>query len=435
MTLPEQFSALRAEKKGETWQWQLKPVATTPLQEGEVWLRVFLSAINYKDRLALRPGSKVLRTSPITPGIDCLGEVVASRHLRWQVGDKLFVTGFGYGEKQDGGFAEYLKAHGDHCLALPSELSPQQALTLGTAGLTAAAAIAALEEKQLLNQSSSPHPDAIAISGANGAVGGIATSILHHLGQPVTALLRNKTQEDQVKKLGAKSIFALEALPKDDTPLRSALWRGAIDTLGGNVLAWLLSTVGYRGVVCSIGNAASAQLQSSVYPFILRGISLVGIDSVLLPLEKRLQLWQKLASEWRPLSYLQNRLPRIIPLNDLEQYLKEAIAQSSLNQPVLVEMFAHASETITEAELHTLNISKKGSNHLIIAGHLTALTSSLFEDTLHTTSVIAHKTFTLDINNLTVDDEIRDVARRAIINLENRCSMVKLLDDQRILYK
>ncbi len=431
MTLPEQFSALRAEKKGETWQWQLKSVATVPLQEGEVWLRVFLSTIHYKDRLALRPGSKVLRASPITPGIDCLGEVVASRHLRWQVGDKLLVTGFGYGEKQDGGFAEYMKAHGDHCLPLPSELSPQQALTLGTAGLTAAAAIAALEEKQLLNH----HPDAIAVSGANGAVGSIAISILHHLGQPVTALLRNKSQEAAVKQLGANNIFSLEALPKEDAPLRSALWKGAIDTLGGNVLVWLLSTVGYRGVVCSIGNAASAQLSSSVYPFILRGISLVGIDSVNLPLDKRLQLWQKLASEWRPLSYLQNRLPRIIPLTSLENYLKEVIGQTSLNQPVLVEMFAHASETITEAELHTLNISKKGSNHLIIAGHLTALTSSLFEGALNTTSVIVHKPFTLDINNLIIDDEVKDTARRAIINLENRCSTVKLLDDQRILYK
>jgi putative YhdH/YhfP family quinone oxidoreductase len=430
MTLPKHFSALRAEKQGESWQWQLTPVTTTPLAEGEVWLRVFLSTINYKDRLALRPGSKILRTSPITPGIDCLGEVVASRHLRWQEGDKLLLTGFGYGEKQDGGFAEYVKAHGDHCLPLPPGLSLQQAMTLGTAGLTAAAAIANLDDKQLLNSNT----EAIAISGASGTVGGIATSILYHLGQPVTALLRHAAQEEAVKKLGAKDIFNLQALPKDEALLRSVLWKGAIDTLGGNVLSWLLTTVGQDGVVCAVGNAASAELQSSVYPFILRGISLVGIDSVNLSLEKRLRLWQKLTAEWRPLSYLQTRLPVIISLSDLANHFDNS-DHLIQKQPVLIEMFANASQTVTETELHTITFSKKCSNHLSISGHLTGLNSPLFESALNTTVVIAQKPFTLDINKLSIDDNARDVVRRAIISLENRCSTVKLLDDRRVLYK
>ena len=285
MTIPQNFSAL-VSRDGNVG---VEQADSSLLAAGEVSVKVGYSCINYKDALAVTGKGKILRASPLIPGIDYAGVVVESDSEKFAVGDNVALTGWGVGEKHSGGFAEYARARADWLVRLPSTMNDKQAMCCGTAGLTAALCVTALTDSGHL-----PAGGDVVVSGASGGVGSIAVILLSRLGYKVSAVSR-EAATDYLKTLGASNILSREEMAADARPLEAARWDGAVDCVGGGVLARLLAETKYGGVVAACGLAGGHQLTTTVMPFILRGVRLDGIDSVMIPLSLRQRAWNLLA--------------------------------------------------------------------------------------------------------------------------------------------
>ena len=271
---------------------QMDVEALTP---GDVVIRVRYSSINYKDALAATGAGRILRKYPLNGGIDLSGEVVASTDARYEPGQQVLVTGCSLSETVDGGYAEVARIAGDSVIALPQGIDLLQAMALGTAGFTAALAIHRME-----HNGQTPAKGPIVVTGATGGVGSIAVDLLAGRGYEVIAVSGKPEADDYLKSLGAKRILRRQEIDTGKRPMEAVQFAGAIDNVGGELLTWLTRTVDFWGNIASIGLAASPKLETTVLPFILRGINLLGINSSATPRNVRLEVWKRIASDLRP---------------------------------------------------------------------------------------------------------------------------------------
>lgn len=289
------FKALVVKEENEAVTFGVEDVVEDTLSEGEVLIKVAYSSLNYKDMLAVQKNGGVIRHYPMIPGIDLSGTVVRSEHEAYEEGQEVIVTGFELGMTHTGGFAEYARVPADWIVHLPKGLTLKDAMVFGTAGVTAALSIAALEKNGLRPD----HHADILVTGATGGVGSLALQMLAKSGYTnITALVRKSYQEEVAKQLGATTIIYPEDLGELKRPLNKQKYDYVLDTVGGDVASTIIPQLSYRGSMSMCGNAAGIKLSSTVLPFILRGVNLLGIDSVNVPMQERLELWDKLASEW-----------------------------------------------------------------------------------------------------------------------------------------
>ena len=262
---------------------------------GEVVVHVSCSGINYKDALAATGTGRILRKYPLVGGIDFAGEVVSSTDSRYAPGQKVLVTGCGLSETHDGGYAEFARVKGDWVIPLPPGLGELDSMKLGTAGFTAALAIHRMEAN-----GQRPANGPVVVTGAAGGVGSLAINMLAGRGYEVVAVSGKKEAEGYLRDIGAARVLLRQDIDLGSKPMEKALWAGAVDNLGGPLLTWLTRTVDQWGNIASIGLAAGHELTTTVMPFILRGVNLLGINSVLTPRDVRLEVWQRIATDLRP---------------------------------------------------------------------------------------------------------------------------------------
>jgi putative YhdH/YhfP family quinone oxidoreductase len=266
------------------------------LPSGDVLINVKYSSLNYKDALSATGNKGVTRKYPHTPGIDAAGIVASSSSNNFKVGDEVLVTGYDLGMNASGGFAEYIRVPADWVVKLPKGLTLKESMIYGTAGITAALSLYKLEQC-----SEEKIEGEVLVTGATGGVGSLAVALLSKNGYDVVASTGKKDKADFLKKLGAKEIInRLDVDDKSGKPLLNRRWKAAVDTVGGNILATVLRQMDYRCSVASCGNTYSPELHTTVFPFILRGVNLLGINSAETPMNLRLKIWHKLANEWKP---------------------------------------------------------------------------------------------------------------------------------------
>ncbi|HEA3091280.1 TPA: oxidoreductase [Aeromonas salmonicida] len=317
------FKALLLENQDGKTAATLTRLAESQLPAGEVRVAVSYSSLNYKDGLAITGKGKIVRQWPLVPGIDFAGTVLESADSRYQVGDKVVLTGWGVGEGHWGGMAEQARVKADWLVPLPAGLDERQAMCIGTAGLTAMLCVLALEEAGI-----TPDSGEILVTGAAGGVGSTAVALLAALGYQVAALTgRPEEQGEMLMALGASRIVPRGELLEPAKPLEKQLWAGAVDTVGSQVLAKLLAQMNYGGAVAACGLAGGFELPTSVMPFILRNVRLQGVDSVMCPLARRQLAWQRLA--------------RDLPARVFEQAVTE----------IALEQVVAAAEAITQGRI------------------------------------------------------------------------------------
>lgn len=298
---------------------RLREIDEEQLPPGEVTIRVAYSGMNYKDRLAARADGRIVASYPFVPGIDLSGTVERSSDSRFRPKDEVLVTGYGLGVSHFGGYSEIARVPGDWVVPLPVGLDLREAMAIGTAGFTAALSIARLQECGL-----QPGNGPVAVSAATGGVGSLAVALLSGLGYEVVAGTGQAEHASMLLELGASVVVSREELAGDaDKPMQRERWAAAVDSVGGRTLAGLLSAVRYGGAVAASGLAESAQLPATVFPFILRGVRLLGIDSVYTPYAERLRIWQLLADEWRPRCGYPALIAEEIDLNRLGEALQK----------------------------------------------------------------------------------------------------------------
>ncbi|QQO13377.1 oxidoreductase [Bradyrhizobium diazoefficiens] len=286
------FKAIRIDKADKGTTAQLTQFDEAELMEGDVTVRVEWSTLNYKDGLALTGKAPVVRRFPMIAGIDFAGTVEQSSHPQWKAGDKVVCTGWGMGETHLGAYAEKARVKGDWLVALPQGLSARDAMAIGTAGFTAMLSVLALEKHGI-----SPKSGPVVVTGAAGGVGSVATAVLSKLGYHVIASTGRASEADYLQEIGATEVIDRNELSGAAKPLAKERWAGGVDSVGSTTLANLLSMTKYGGAIAACGLAAGMDLPSSVAPFILRGVCLLGIDSVMCPLPPRKVAWQRLASD------------------------------------------------------------------------------------------------------------------------------------------
>lgn len=291
------FKALRVHQVEKTFQARFEQIQLADLTPGEVVIRVAWSCLNYKDALAVTGKGRIMRAMPRVAGIDLSGIVESSEDSRYKPGDRVLVTGCNHGELLDGGLAEYARVPAESVVALPAGLSLSEAMALGTAGFTAGMAL-----RRMLENHQAPEHGPIAITGPTGGVGSVAISLFKQAGFTVAAITGKTTAQAQayLKMLGADEIVDRNTLEVGSKPMETARWGGAVDNLGGDTLAYLTRTVKPWGNIGSVGLAQDFKLNTTVMPFILRGVSLLGIHSVEVPRAWREEIWHKLAGEWKP---------------------------------------------------------------------------------------------------------------------------------------
>lgn len=290
MTTATTFRALMLHQTPEkTTQARLEDVPYSDLPEGDVQVRVRYSSLNYKDGLAVTGLGKVVRRFPMVGGIDFVGEVTHSSHADYHVGQTVVLTGWGVGEQHWGGFAQVARVSGDWLVPLPADMSPQQAMSFGTAGFTAMMAIMALEAHGV-----HPQRGDVLVTGAGGGVGSLAVMCLAALGYRVVASSGREALYDTLMQLGAAEVIGRLSAP--ERPMSTPRWAGVVDAVGGDTLANALSATQYGGSVAAFGLTGGSTLNTTVFPFILRGVNLLGIDSVMCPATQRAQVWARLAA-------------------------------------------------------------------------------------------------------------------------------------------
>jgi NADPH2:quinone reductase len=291
----KKFRAFRIDQKDKNIVAGFAEISLDVLSPGDVVIKVSHSTINYKDALAATGKGKILRTYPLVGGIDLAGTVVSSGDDRFSEGDAVLVNGCGLSETRDGGYAEYARVAAESVIAIPSGMSPAQAMQIGTAGYTAALAIHRMEQNGQL-----PENGPVVVTGATGGVGSVAIDMLSARGYEVVALTGKSEQADYLKSIGAARILLRSELDLGKRPMEKAEWAGAIDNLGGDYLTWLTRTVDYGGNIASIGLAAGFELNTTVLPFILRAVCLLGINSVDTPRELRTDVWRRIGNDLKP---------------------------------------------------------------------------------------------------------------------------------------
>ena len=286
------YNAIWIEQQGDAQQASVKPLSSDNLPEGDVLIKVDYSTINYKDALAITGASPIIRAFPMTPGIDWAGTVEESSSEYWHVGDRVVLNGWGVGERHSGGLAQYARLKGSQLIALPDAFDTRDAMAIGTAGYTAALCVDAL-----VNHGLTPDDGTVLVTGATGGVGSFAVALLAKAGFRVAASTGKSDSVDYLTRLGATEIIDRSELSEQGKPLQKERWGGAIDAVGGNTLANVCAQTCYRGAVAACGLAESPKLPLTVMPFILRGVALLGVDSVMAPMAPRLAAWQRLATD------------------------------------------------------------------------------------------------------------------------------------------
>ncbi len=296
MALPDEFKALVVtETDDKQFVRSVEQKQITDLPEGDVVVQVGYSSLNYKDVLSATGNRGVTRNFPHTPGIDAAGIVADSTDDAFKPGDQVIVTSYDLGMNTAGGFGQYIRIPAGWVVPLPEGLTIPEAMIYGTAGFTAA-----LSVWNLIDGGVAPDDGDVLVSGATGGVGSLAVSILSKLGYSITAVNGVVDESDYLKKIGASNIISIDdAIDTSGRPLLKGLWAGSIDTVGGDILATSIKTTNHGGVVTCCGNVASADLPINVYPFILRGVRLIGIDSQNCPMPLRKKIWQKIATDWK----------------------------------------------------------------------------------------------------------------------------------------
>ncbi len=281
------------------------------LTEGDVVVKVSHSTINYKDALAATGAGRILRTFPLVGGIDLAGAVVSSESDEFSEGDAVLVNGCGLSETRDGGYAEYARIPADAVVPVPDGMTPVQAMQIGTAGYTAALAIHRMEQNGQL-----PESGPVVVTGATGGVGSVAIDMLEGRGYEAVALTGKVEQAEYLRSIGARKVLVRDEVDFGKRPMEKAEWAGAIDNLGGDTLTWLTRTVDYGGNIASIGLAASHELNTTVLPFILRAVCLLGINSVDTPRSLRLAVWNRIGTDLKP-RHLDKIAANIISFDEL----------------------------------------------------------------------------------------------------------------------
>lgn len=289
------FKAIVLEKTDADVLAEVRELADDALPEGDVTIRVDYSTLNYKDGLAITGKAPVVRKYPMVPGIDLAGTVEASSHAGWKAGDRVVLNGWGVGETHWGGLAQKARLRGDWLVPLPAAFTAQQAMAIGTAGYTAALCVLALERHGV-----TPAQGEILVTGASGGVGSVAIALLAKRGYTVVAATGRLQEAAYLTSLGAAEVIDRAQFAEAGKPLGKERWAGAVDTLGSHTLANICATACYGATVTACGLAQGMDLPASVAPFILRGVTLAGIDSVMAPLASRLAAWQRLASDLDP---------------------------------------------------------------------------------------------------------------------------------------
>lgn len=330
--MTDRFRALVAEKTEDSISLNIKERTPEELPEGDVTIRVAYSSVNYKDGLASVPWGRVVRSYPIVPGIDLAGTVTASRDPRFKEGDEVLATGYELGVSHDGGYSQYARVPADWVVPLPTGLSLKEAMILGTAGFTAGLSIYRLEQHGLR-----PDRGPVLVTGATGGVGSVAVAILAKIGYTVAASTGKASAREYLTRLGAKEILSREEVSAESSKaLEKERWAGAVDPVGGSTLAYLLRTTRYGGAVALSGLTGGNAVHTTVYPFILRGVSLLGIDSAFCPMDVRLEVWRRLGGEWKPGELLEE-IGREISLEQLPETLA-AILQGRIRGRVVVRL-------------------------------------------------------------------------------------------------
>jgi len=325
------FKAFVVRRAGEGLRGQVEEMNLGQLPEGDVLVKVHYSGVNFKDGLASVPEGKVVKEYPIVPGIDLAGEVVSSTHPEFREGDPVLSTGYGLGTAQHGGFSEYARIPADWLLRLPAGLSLREAMGIGTAGFTAA-----LSVDRLIHCGVSPEAGPVLVTGATGGVGSFAVDILTRSGFEVTASTgKASEQEEWLKHLGAADVIGREDIsPTSAGPLGKQRWAGAVDPVGGPGLEEILKCIRYGGAVALSGLTGGTAFNATVHPFILRGVQLLGIDSVFCPKDWRARVWNKLGKEWKPEKALSAGIKEA-PLEELPGVLQSILQGKAVGRTII----------------------------------------------------------------------------------------------------
>lgn len=286
------YKAIQINKDDEGYRAELVELDDNQLPEGDVTIDVEYSTLNYKDGLAITGKAPIIRSFPLTPGIDLAGTVSTSDHPDYKPGDKVVLNGWGVGEGHSGGLAQKARMKGDWLVPLPKQFTTKQAMAIGTAGYTAMLCVLALERNGV-----TPEQGEILVTGANGGVGSIAVSVLAKLGYQVVAMTGRPEESDFIKQLGASEIIDRKEYAEPAKPLARERWAGVVDVVGSHTLANSIAATKYNGTVAACGLAGGMDLPSTVAPFILRGITLAGVESVMCSKERRIEAWQRLAAD------------------------------------------------------------------------------------------------------------------------------------------
>ena len=316
--MSDSFKALIINQEGENFNREIKFIDKTFLKHGDVLVKVDYSGLNYKDALILKNGARLVKEFPHIPGIDFSGTVEESQNDKFKSGDEIILTGWRVGEIFYGGYSQYAKVNGDFLIKKPKELTSKQTMILGTAGFTAlqcSLTTKTAREELLLGEK----VENVIVTGASGGVGSMAVMILNKLGCNVTAVTGKESNKEYLKSIGAKNMINTSDLNKEARPLDKGLWDGAVDTVGGQILANVLAQTKEGGIVAACGNAADIKLNTTVMPFIIRGVKLWGINSVNTSIKRRQFLW--------------NEVPKLIDFDLLDQSVKE------VNLEGLLEIF------------------------------------------------------------------------------------------------
>ena len=316
--MSDSFKALIINQEGENFSREVKSIDKSFLKHGDVLVKVDYSGLNFKDALILKNGARLVKEFPHIPGIDFSGTVEESQNDKFKPGDEIILTGWRVGEIFYGGYSQYAKVNGDFLVKKPKELNSKQAMIIGTAGFTAlqcSFATKTTREELLLGEK----VENVIVTGASGGVGSMAVMILNKLGCNVTAVTGKESNKEYLKSIGAKNIINTSDLNKEARPLDKGLWDGAVDTVGGQILANVLAQTKEGGIVAACGNAADIKLNTTVMPFIIRGVKLWGINSVNTSIKRRQFLW--------------NEVPKLIDFDLFDQSVKE------VNLEGLLEIF------------------------------------------------------------------------------------------------
>ena len=298
---------------------EIKELDISMLPEGDVLVDIDYSTINYKDSLAITSASPIIKNFPMVPGIDFAGTVEESSNSNFKLGDKVILNGFGVGEKHWGGLSQKARVNGDWLVHMPKEFTSKQAMAIGTAGYTSMLCVLALE-----NNGISPNSGEILVTGASGGVGSVAISLLSKLGYTVCASSGRNEHAEYLKSLGADNIIDRNELSEKGRPLNKERWAGAIDSVGSHTLANICASMKYGGTVAACGLAQGFDFPSTVMPFILRGVTLAGVDSVYCPLKDRIKAWERLATDLN-MDHL-NSMINIISLSEVEETTQKMLS-------------------------------------------------------------------------------------------------------------